>query len=89
MAKLLYKPLGLVFGVLGGLVASAVFDRLWGLVSSSDESPAATSVDASWSEVLVSATLQGAVYALVKAFIDRAGAQGFSKLTGVWPGGER
>ncbi len=89
MGKLLYRPLGLLFGVLGGLIASAVFDRMWGLFSSRDEAPEATSADATWSEVLLSAALQGAVFAFVKAFVDRSGASGFRKLTGVWPGGER
>jgi hypothetical protein len=30
--------------------------------------------------------LQGAIYALVKAVIDRGTAEGTRKLTGVWPG---
>jgi hypothetical protein len=32
------------------------------------------------------AALQGATFALVKAAVDRGGAEGFRKLTGVWPG---
>jgi hypothetical protein len=36
--------------------------------------------------VLIAAALQGAIFAVTKAAIDRAGAQGFSKLTGSWPG---
>jgi hypothetical protein len=30
--------------------------------------------------------MQGAVFGGVKALIDRAGATGFARLTGVWPG---
>jgi hypothetical protein len=29
MGKLLYKPLGIAFGGLGGIVASTVFQRIW------------------------------------------------------------
>jgi hypothetical protein len=29
MVKLLYKPLGLLISVLGGIAASAVFARVW------------------------------------------------------------
>jgi uncharacterized protein DUF4235 len=36
--------------------------------------------------VIISAALQGAIFAATKAAIDRAGAQGFTKLTGSWPG---
>ena len=39
-----------------------------------------------WGEVLVAATVQGAIFALVKAAVDRATAEGTRKLTGVWPG---
>ena len=35
---------------------------------------------------LPAAALQGAIFALVKAAVDRGGAEGFRKLTGVWPG---
>ena len=36
----------------------------------------------------LAAGLQGAVFALVKAAIDRGTAQGTRKLTGIWPGDE-
>jgi hypothetical protein len=32
------------------------------------------------------AALQGAIFALVKAVIDRGAAEGTRKVTGVWPG---
>ena len=36
--------------------------------------------------VVSAAALQGAVYAVVKATVDRSAAEGTRKLTGVWPG---
>ena len=39
-----------------------------------------------WGEIIAAATVQGAVFGGVKAAIDRAGATGFSKATGAWPG---
>ena len=83
--RTLYKPLGLLFGVLGGVLASAVFNRIWQHVSGEDEAPSPTDPDHSWREVLAAAALQGAVFGLVKAAIDRGGARGYQKLTGVWP----
>ena len=83
---LLYKPFGILFGVLGGLIGGAVFKQVWKLVSGEDDAPAAKESEYSWAEVLPAAALQGAIFALVKAAVDRGGAQGFQKLTGVWPG---
>jgi hypothetical protein len=86
MARLIYKPFGLVFGVLGGLVAGAIFKRIWSAVGHEDEAPEATDEDKGWAEVVVAAAAQGAVFGGVKALIDRAGASGFAHLTGAWPG---
>jgi predicted metal-dependent enzyme (double-stranded beta helix superfamily) len=86
VAKLLYKPFGLVFSVLGGIVAGAVFKRIWRVVAHEEDSPSATDRQKSWREVVLAAAAQGAVFGGVKAAIDRAGATGFARVTGIWPG---
>jgi hypothetical protein len=86
MAKLVYKPLGLVFSVLGGILAGALFKRLWRAVADESDAPKATDKDKGWGEVITAAAAQGAVFGGVKAVIDRAGATGFARATGVWPG---
>ena len=86
MVKLLYKPLGLVISVLGGLLAGAVFKKVWAAVSGEEEAPEAISSEYSTKEVLLAAALQGAIIAGVKAAVDRAGAKGFKKVTGADPG---
>jgi len=86
MARLVYKPLGLLVSVAGGVVAGAIFKRIWRAVAHEDEAPEATDAGKSWSEVLAAAAAQGAVFGGVKALIDRAGATGFARLTGTWPG---
>ncbi len=83
---LLYKPLGLLVSVLGGILASAVFKRVWTAASGEQEAPEATSAEHSAKEVLLAALVQGAIFGLVKAAVDRAGAKGFKKLTGFDPG---
>jgi hypothetical protein len=84
--KLLYKPLGLLVSVLGGVLASAVFKKVWTAVSGQQEAPEATSAEHSTREVLLAALVQGAVFGVVKAAVDRAGAKGFKQLTGTDPG---
>ena len=37
-------------------------------------------------QIVLAAMLQGAIFAAVKALIDRGGAKGFQRLTGSWPG---
>jgi hypothetical protein len=86
MAKLFYKPFGLIFSVLGGIVAGMIFKRIWGAVGDEDEAPEATDETRGWGEVLVAAAAEGAVFGAVKALVDRAGATGFAHLTGAWPG---
>ncbi len=86
MAKLLYRPLGIVFSILGGLLAGAVFKQIWKRISGEEESPKALEGEYGWREILPAAAAQGAIFALVKAVVDRGGAEGFRKLTGVWPG---
>jgi hypothetical protein len=75
-----------VVSVLGGILAGAIFKRIWKAAAGEDEAPKATDPQFGWREVLVAATLQGAIFALVKAAVDRAAAEGTRKLTGVWPG---
>jgi len=86
MIKLLYKPVSMVVSVLSGMLAGAIFKRVWQLAAGAEEAPTATDVRYGWREVLTAAALQGAIFALVKAAVDRAAAEGTRKLTGVWPG---
>ena len=83
---LVYKPLGIILGVLGGLLGGAVFKQVWKRVSNEEDAPKATHSDYGWSQVLPAAAVQGAIFAVVKAAVDRGGAIGFRKLTGHWPG---
>ena len=84
--KLMYRPIGIAGGVAGGLIAGALFKRAWQLAAHEDDTPNATDRDRGWAEVVAAAAIEGAVFASVKAVIDRAGASGFARVTGVWPG---
>lgn len=86
MAKAIYAPLGIIFGVLGGIIGGAIFKQVWKMVTNQDDAPAARESEHSWAEVLPAAAVQGAIFAVTKAAVDRGGAKGFEKLTGIWPG---
>jgi hypothetical protein len=85
-AKILYRPVGLVSGIVGGIIAGAVFKQVWKRIGHEEDPPGALQSEYSWGDVLIAAALQGAIFAVVKAVIDRSGAKGFQRATGEWPG---
>ena len=85
-AKLLYKPFGLLFSVFAGILASTLFKHAWKRVSDKEDPPKARESEYGWRELLTAAAIQGAVFGLVKAAIDRSGARAFESVTGKWPG---
>ena len=84
--RLLYRPFGLIAGILAGLLANALFRQLWKGLARRDEVPGARDEGVGWGEVAAAAALQGAVMKGTRAVVDRAGATGFEKATGTWPG---
>ncbi|HEV7707594.1 MAG TPA: DUF4235 domain-containing protein [Asanoa sp.] len=85
MGKLVYKPVGILLGVAAGGIAGVVFKQVWKRVAGDGDAPNATDEERGWGEVLAAAALQGAIFALVKAAVDRGGAVGVKRLTGRWP----
>lgn len=86
MIKLLYKPASMMASMAGGMLAGLVFKRVWKLAAGEDEAPQATDAGRGWPEILIAAALQGAIFAVVKALVERLAAQGTRSLTGIWPG---
>ena len=85
VSKIAYKPVGILLGVAAGAIAGFAFKEVWKAATGDDDAPNATDEDRGWGEVLAAAALQGAIFALVKAAVDRSGATGVRKLTGHWP----
>jgi hypothetical protein len=83
--KLLYKPFGIVLGILAGLLSKKVFEAVWGVFDEA-EPPKPTTQEAEWGKVLAAAAVQGVTFKVTRAAVDRAGAKGWDHLFGVWPG---
>jgi hypothetical protein len=83
--RLLYKPFGLIAGLIAARVARALFKGLWSRVDRADP-PDPTAPEAPMSKVVGAAALEAATMAGVGAAADRVAAQAFHHLTGIWPG---
>jgi Protein of unknown function (DUF4235) len=85
---LIYKPVGIVLGVLAGLLGRKAFDFVWTKVAD-EEPPEPTTQEADWRTVLAAGALQGVIFRVTRVVVDRYGAIGWSYLTGTWPGEKR
>jgi Protein of unknown function (DUF4235) len=85
VAKVLYKPVGIALGAVGGALAGAVFQQVWKALGHEEAAPGATDEERRWGEILTAAALQGAIFAVVKAIVERGGASGVRRVTGSWP----
>ena len=83
--RLLYRPFGIVLGLMAGFLSKSVFNFIWSRIDD-EEAPKPTIRDSSWPKVLIAAAVQGIVFQTVRAAVNRGGAEGFQYLTGVWPG---
>jgi hypothetical protein len=83
--RIAYKPVGVLLGVAASAVAGRMFRGVWTRVAGEDVAPNVTDEDRGWSEILAAAALQGLIFGLVKAAVDRAGATSVRKITGHWP----
>lgn len=88
MSKILFAPVSAIGGRLAGLIGKRVFARVWSLVDG-ERPPDPKRRDLPWSKLFVGLLLEGAIFRAARGLVDRASRQGFSKLTGTWPGDQR
>jgi Protein of unknown function (DUF4235) len=88
MSKVLFTPVSILSGLLGGLIGKKIFEQLWGLVDK-EEPPDAKHRDVPWGKVIVALLVEGAIFRAVRGLIDRGTRIGYERLTGTWPGEAR
>jgi len=87
-AKVLYRPWGMLASMLGGLIAGQIVGLIWKKAVPGDQDHPPKPLDSEYRlrQILVAALVQGAIFAAVRALIDRGGARLFERATGEWPG---
>jgi Protein of unknown function (DUF4235) len=86
LPKIAFKPINLLLGFGAGAVAGLVFKQVWKLAAGDDDAPDAGDEERGWGEILAAAALQGAIFAVTRAVVQRGGATAARKITGEWPG---
>ena len=85
---LIYKPFGIMLGILAGLLGKRLFNFAWTKIDDR-EPPEATTEETSWRRLLAASAVQGVIFKVTRVVVDRYGAVGWRYLTGVWPGERR
>lgn len=85
-SKALYTSLSITTSVAGGLLAGEVFSQIWKRIGDNDQPPPdPKDLNRSARAALAGAGLQGLVFGLVRAAVDRAGARGYQAVTNESP----
>jgi hypothetical protein len=85
--KILYKPVGIVAGVIGAKLGRDAFRAMWARIDDA-QPPDPTAEDATLTKVVGAAVLEAATMAAIAAVVDRGSARAFHYLTGIWPGNQ-
>ncbi|MGW1990626.1 DUF4235 domain-containing protein [Embleya sp. NPDC001921] len=81
-----YRPIGLLAGIGAGMLAGKLADHSWTALTGRDDAADAWDRDRGWTEILLTAAIEGAIFAVARTAVERAGALGVKRATGSWPG---
>lgn len=83
--RFLYKPFGLIAGLIAARIGKSLFTALWAKIDDAPPPPP-TAPSASFGKAVGGKALEAATMAGVGAAADRFGAHVFHHLFGAWPG---
>lgn len=87
MGKVIFLPVSIGGGLLAGVIAKKLFGRIWGVIDD-QEPPQPQHRDIHLGKLALALTIEGALFSLVKGFVDHGSRHAFTRLTGSWPGAE-
>ena len=80
-------PISIASGILAGFIGKKLFEQLWGLIDD-QEPPDAEHREIHYPKLAAALILEGAIFRLIKGFVDHGARVGFLRATGEWPGEE-
>lgn len=84
---LVFKPIGIISGILAGLISKKIFELLWRVIDDQDP-PEPKYRRIAPGKLAAALVLEGAIFRLVRGFAEHGARHGFAALTGEWPGEE-
>jgi hypothetical protein len=85
---LVFRPVGILVGVLAGVVGKKIFDLIWGWIDDED-APEPKYREIALGKLVVALILEGAIFRVLRGLADYGARHGFARLTGEWPGEAR
>jgi hypothetical protein len=85
--SLVFRPIGIVLGIVAGMGARKIFDALWGLIAD-EEAPNPEHREIEWLKLIPALLVEGAIFRLIRGLVDHHARRAFAGLTGTWPGQE-
>ncbi len=82
---IIYKPIGIILGLVAALLGKRVFNFVWSKIDE-EEPPTATTLETTLPKLVAASAMQGVIFKVTRVLVDRAGARGWFRLTGSWPG---
>jgi hypothetical protein len=85
---LVFRPVGILIGILAGIIGSKIFERVWRLIDDQD-APDPNYREIAIGKLAVALLIEGAIFGVLRGLADHGARHGFARLTGEWPGQER
>jgi hypothetical protein len=85
--QFVFRPIGIILGIAAGSVARKIFDFIWSKVDE-EEAPNPEHRQINWTKFIAAMLVEGAIFRLIRGFVDHHSRRAFAGLTGTWPGQE-
>jgi hypothetical protein len=86
--KIAFMPIGIAAGLLAGQISKKLFDFIWARFDD-EEAPQPKHREIDFVKLVPALIIEGALFRIVRGFVDHGTRRGFARLTGTWPGEER
>lgn len=88
MSKMIFLPVSVGGGLLAGLIGKKLFAVTWGVIDD-QEAPKPEHREISLLKLAVALLIEGALFSLIRGFVDHGSRHVFTRITGAWPGDEQ